>query len=192
MQTIIAGRFEQQADSEHAVRELTRAGFMSDYISMFYLNPPGRHDTYPIGGDEASDEGARHAPEGLITGSVTGGAIGAAVGAATLPVTGPVGPAVGALVGAHIGNMTGSLGAMEDDGKVAGPHVRHWGMMVAVAVRNDDEADRAADLLRSLGASDMERASGTIENGDWTDFSPVSTPHFIEPANANPPQTNRR
>lgn len=189
MQTIIAGRFEQQADSDHAVRELMRAGFVSDHISTFYLNPPGRHDTYPIGGDEASDEAARHAPEGLIAGSVTGGAIGAAVGAATLPVTGPVGPAVGAFVGAHIGNMAGSLGAMEDDGEAAVPHVRHWGMMVAVAVHNDDEAARAVDLLRSLGANDMERASGTIENGDWTDFNPVSTPQFIGPTSSPPPRT---
>ncbi len=187
MQTIIAGRFEQQSDSDHAVRELMRVGFGSEHISTFYLNPPGRHDTYPIGGDEESDEGARHAPEGLAAGTAAGGVIGALVGAATLPVTGPVGPVAGAFVGAHIGNITGSLGAMKDDGETNdGPPVRHWGMMVAVAVSGDDEATRAVDLLRSLGAIDIERARGTIENGDWTDFNPVSPPHFTGPGSPNP------
>ena len=174
MQTIIAGRFEQQSESEHAVRELAHAGFAAEHISSFYLNPPGRHDAFPIGGDQNSSEGARDAPAGLAAGTTAGGAIGAAVGAATLPVTGPLGPVAGAMVGAHIGNVAGSLGAMKDDGDEPGPPVRQWGMMVAVAVENDDQASAAVSLLRSLGAADIERARGTIENGDWQDFDPVS------------------
>ena len=51
MQTIIAGRFEQQDDSARAVEELAQAGFAREHISSFYLNPPGPHDTFPIGGD---------------------------------------------------------------------------------------------------------------------------------------------
>lgn len=187
MQTIIAGQFEQQSDSDHAVRELVRAGFKSGHISTFYLNPPGRHDLYRLGGDENSDEGARDAPAGLAAGTLAGGALGAAIGAATLPVTGPLGAVAGAFVGAHIGNITGSLGAMQDDG--AGnpePRLRHWGMMVAVGVDTDDEAGHAVDLLRSLGAADIERAEGTIEDGDWTDFDPISTPHFTEQRGAHP------
>jgi hypothetical protein len=188
MQTIIAGRFEQQSDSDHAVRELIRAGYESRHISSFYLNPPGRHDIYPIGGDENSDSGAKQAPAGLAAGTVAGGTIGAAIGAATLPVTGPLGAIAGAFVGAHIGNITGSLNAMEDDGasNTPTPRGRHWGMMVAVGVDNDDAESSAIDLLRSLGATDIERAEGTIENGDWSDFDPISTPHFTEQGGAHP------
>ena len=179
MQTIIAGRFEQQSDSEQAVRELTRSGFAQEHISSFYLNPPGRHDTFPIGGDVNESEGAEQAPKGIAAGSAAGGAVGAAIGATTLPVTGPLGAVAGAFVGAHIGNVAGSLGAMKDDGDQSeAPPVRHWGMMVAVAVDDDEQASTAVNVLRTLGAADVERARGTIENGDWLDFNPVSTPRY--------------
>lgn len=180
MHTIIAGRFEQQDESEHAVRELMQAGFAHEHVSSFYLNPPGRHDTYPIGGDEDRSEGAEDSPKGLAAGTGAGAAVGAAVGAATLPVTGPLGAVAGAMVGAHIGNVAAGLGAMKDDTEQGeDPPMRHWGMMVAVAVESDEQAERAVRLLSSMGAQDIERASGTIENGDWADFNPISTPHFL-------------
>lgn len=181
MQTIIAGRFEQQDSSEHAVMELVRAGFAAEHVSRFYLNPPGRHDTFPIGGDVDESEGAKDAGTGMAAGAVTGGTVGAAVGAVTTPFTGPLGAVIGGLVGAHIGNTAGAMGAMHDDAAEGeDPPTRHWGMMVAVGVEDEQQAEQAEQLLRSLGASDIERAMGTIEGGDWQDFNPVSTPHFIE------------
>ena len=113
--------------------------------------------------------------------------MGAAVGAATPPVTCPLGAVVGAFVGAHIGNAAAGMGAMEDDTEHGeDPPERHWGMMVAVAVEDEDQASRAEQTLRSLGAADIERACGTIENGDWQDFNPVSTPHFVEGGSRQP------
>jgi hypothetical protein len=73
------------------------------------------------------------------------------------------------------------MNAMHDDGEEGNnPPERHWGMMVAVGVENEEEADQAQHLLQSLGAVDIERAAGTIEDGDWQDFNPISTPHYIE------------
>lgn len=180
MQTIIAGRFEQQSDTEHAVRSLADAGFLQDHITSFYLNPPGRHDTYPIGGDEDISPGAEQTPGGIAAGTAAGGAVGAAVGAATVPVTGPLGPVVGAFVGAHIGNTAAGIGSMHHSDPDDAPHERHWGMMVAVGVENEDQANQAEQMLRSLGAEDIERATGTIEDGDWVDFNPTSSPHYTE------------
>lgn len=181
MQTIIAGRFEQQEDSARAVAQLAQAGFAPEHISSFYLNPPGRHDTFPIGGDVAEAEGARDAGAGIAAGAVTGGAVGAAVGAVTAPVTGPLGAVIGGFVGAHIGNTAGAMSAMHDDTEHGeDPPMRHWGMMVAVGVESEEQADHAQQLLQSLGAMDIERAVGTIEGGDWQDFNPVSTPHYLE------------
>ncbi|MDB5798828.1 MAG: hypothetical protein JWP36_2730 [Paucimonas sp.] len=177
MQTIIAGRFDEQAESERAVRELARAGFSSNHISTFYVNPPGQHDTFPVGGDRDESQGAHESTTGLAAGTTAGGAIGAAIGAATIPVTGPLGPITGAFVGAHIGNMAGSLGAMKDSDETNEPRPRLAGMMVAVGVNDDQQAARAEELLRDLGAADVEQAQGTIENGDWIDFNPVSIPH---------------
>ena len=53
---------------------------------------------------------------------------------------------------------------------------RKAGMLVAVALAGPDDEQRALDVLRQLGSDHIERASGTILNGDWTDFDPLSLP----------------
>ena len=50
MTPIIAGRFEQEAQAEAAVAALRRAGFDAADVTAFFVNPAGRHATYPIGG----------------------------------------------------------------------------------------------------------------------------------------------
>lgn len=188
--TIIAGRFQQQTQIEHTIEELVRAGFARDRISAFYVNPPGQHDSYPIGGDHAVSPGAHESDKGIAMGTATG----AAVGAAATSFLGPVGTITGGLVGAHVGNLVGSLSQMKERGET-GEHgedadnampTRHSGLLLAVAVGDDDNADHAVKLLRSLGAVELERAEGTIEGGDWTDFDPTATPHLVHQAPREP------
>jgi hypothetical protein len=182
--TIIAGRFLQQTEIEHTIEELVRAGFARDRISSFYVNPPGQHDSYPIGGDHAVSPGAHESDKGVAMGAATG----AAVGVAAAPFLGPVGAVTGGLLGAHVGGLVGSLSQMKERGE-SGEHaedadnavpMRHSGLLLAIAVGDLDDADQAANLLRSMGAVELERAEGTIENGDWTDFDPTATPHFLQ------------
>lgn len=182
MSTIIAGRFQEQAEIERAVEELQRAGFAQEHISSFFVNPPGQHDAYPIGGDHALSPGAKESDKGVTMGAVAGGAI----GAATAPVLGPLGPVTGGLLGAHIGGLVGSMSQMKERGETGEGHdvenaapIRKSGMMVAVSVLDDRQQDAVVRLLQSLGASDLERAEGTIENGDWSDFDPVAPPSLI-------------
>ena len=181
--TIIAGRFQQQTQIEHTVEEMVRAGFSRDRISAFYVNPPGQHDSYPIGGDHAVSPGAHETDKGVAMGAATG----AAVGIAATPFLGPVGTVTGGLLGAHIGGLVGSLSQMKEKGETgenaedadnAAP-VRHSGLMLAIAVGSQDDEDHAANLLRSMGALELERAEGTIENGDWVDFDPTATPQLL-------------
>lgn len=188
--TIIAGRFLQQTEIDHTIEELVRAGFARDRISSFYVNPPGQHDSYPIGGDHAVSPGAHESDKGVAMGAATG----AAVGLAAAPFLGPVGAVTGGLVGAHVGGLVGSLSQMKERGET-GEHaedadnavpLRHSGLLLAVAVGDHDDADQVADLLRSMGAMELERAEGTIENGDWTDFDPTATPHFLQHAPQQP------
>lgn len=183
MSTIIAGRFLQQTQIEHTIEELVRAGFGRDRISAFYVNPPGQHDSYPIGGDHAVSPGAHESDKGVAIGAATG----AAVGVAATPFLGPVGTVTGGLLGAHVGGLVGSLSKMKERGET-GEHaedadnaapVRHSGLLLAIAVDPDD-SDHAANLLRSMGAMELERAEGTIENGDWIDFDPTATPHILQ------------
>jgi hypothetical protein len=206
--TIIAARFPLQQDIDRARRALRDAGYADDRISAFYVNEPGQHDVFPIGGDRADSPGAGAAGEGVAKGAAAGGALGAAVGAATAVVTGPAGPALGALVGAHVGSLY-SLNKMKDAGQHdqdtqedgAGDNrraPRAAGMLIAVAL--DDDAPDAAvaagradtpagagtparagvvQLFRQLGASGLEQAAGTIRDGDWVDFDPLSVPQPV-------------
>lgn len=185
MSTIVAGHFALQDQVEQARSELMRAGFPEDRISAFYLNQPGQHDLTPIGGDHLVSPGAAESTEGVIEGAATGGAVGAALGLATSVVTGPAGPAVGALLGAHVGSLF-SLSKMKERGEGeeggAGENrfePRKAGMLVAVAVEQPEEEGRALEVLHRLGSDHIERARGTIENGDWTDFDPNSLPVLI-------------
>jgi hypothetical protein len=178
MATIIAGRFDEQDEVQAAVAALEQAGFASDHISAFYTNPPGRHATYPIGGDHAQSEGTDDGKSGIKEGMGAGAAAGAAAGLAAAPVIGPVGPVVGGLVGAHLGSMIGTLSHTEE-GDDTQP-VRQSGMLVAVEAGAEEDEARAIEILRSYGAADIERAEGTISDGDWRDFNPVSTPSLID------------
>src|SRR5262249_9434283 len=58
MATIIAGRFEQKPEADRAIDVLRRRGFGSDQLNVFYLNPPGQHAKFPVGGDENVSPGA--------------------------------------------------------------------------------------------------------------------------------------
>jgi hypothetical protein len=71
----------------------------------------------------------------------------------------------------------GSLSKTDEAGDI--PVARHSGMLVAVAVNNPEEERRAIDALLAAGGNDLERATGQIVNGDWTDFDPLSSPAFI-------------
>ena len=185
MSTIVAGHFQLQDQVENARRALMNAGFPEDRISAFFLNQPGQHDLTPIGGDRDKSPGAQETPEGVLEGAATGGAVGAAIGAATAVVTGPVGPIVGGLVGAHVGSLY-SLSKMKEagEGEEGGAAnrfaPRKSGMLIAVAADQDGDEARALDVLRSLGSDHIERAKGTIENGDWTDFDPLSLPVLVQ------------
>lgn len=193
MSHIIAGRFKEQDQVNRAIDAMVEAGFPQEGISSFYLNPPGQHNLYSIGGDRDDSPGAHETSGGVVTGAATGGAVGAGVGLIGAPVFGPVGPAVGALVGAHVGGLIGSLSQMKEKGEHeeitpadthsdASDNTRHQrksGLMLAVSADGDQAQQSAVSLLRQLGADDIEQAQGTIINGDWQDFDPLEPPHLL-------------
>ncbi len=185
MTTIIAGRFTRQDAAAEAVERLVGAGFARDDVSSFFVNPPGQHDRYPLGGDEDESPGTRDAGPGAATGAAGGGGVGVALGAAAIPVLGPAGPAAGAAIGAYIGALVGALDHIEfrgkgnGDGRVAA-HTdadaappRRSGMLVAVAVPDTARCTTAVDMLRGAGADELEHAEGTIRDGEWIDFDPL-------------------
>ena len=183
MSIIIAGHFETQGEADAAASALNQAGFTSERLSTFYLSQAGQHDMTAIGGDNHLSPGAKETPTGVLQGGATGGAIGAAIGAATIPLTGPAGPIVGGLVGAHVGSLFSFTKMKEagegEEGGRAPLEQRKAGMLVAVAFDDAGDESRAVDVLRRLGAVQIERARGNIVNGDWADFDASLPPEII-------------
>jgi hypothetical protein len=171
MATIIAGMFETLEQANMAADELRRE-FSTRDVGVFHINPPGQHATYPIGGDELADPGAKEGDEDAGKGTTAGAIAGGVAGA----VGGPGGAALGAAVGAYTGSMVGAmqgLGARESTERPGG---------VMVAVNASDGEERALDILRARNADGIERAQGEWRDGDWTDFDPAKPPSYVDPA----------
>ncbi|KHA76552.1 membrane protein [Janthinobacterium lividum] len=187
MSRIIAGHFQLQEQIDVARVALNQAGFSDSRISAFFVNQPGQHDLHALGGDRDMSPGAKETPEGVVEGVAVGAAVGAGIGAVTTLATGPLGPVVGALVGAHVGslysfNKMKDAGEAEKNGESNGENrrqPRHPGMLIAVALGGLDERERALEALHRLGAEHIEEAEGTIANGDWHDFDPLSIPVLV-------------
>ena len=197
METIIAGRFETIEKAEATVRHLVAAGFRHDDASTFFVNPPGQHAKLPLGGDEYADPEAGNAGSGAIAGAVAGGAIGLA--AATIVPGVNVAILLGVVgVGAYTGSLAGTLAKLSarvKPGEVLPPHAeRPAGVLVAVRVLTDEEnpaprdlsarhfnaEEIAIEILREAGATDIERAKGTWQDGEWTDFDPVAHVQLVD------------
>lgn len=184
MSTIIAGRFETFDRAETTASRLMAQGVRQDDLTMFYVNPPGQHGTYPIGGDEAVDPAARKAGPGAGRGIVIGAAIGFAIGICLVAAarawfaTAAPQPWVLVLVMAFatgLGAYAGSLmGALAKTDARSGP-VRHAGVLLAAHV-SADNTSLVANELRRNGAQDVERAEGQWRGGRWEDFDPLRPP----------------
>jgi hypothetical protein len=185
MSHIIAGFVKQQEQVAKLMLALQSAKFDEKRISSFYVNPPGQHDILPQGGDRFDSPGTKEVLTGVAIGASGGSLLGAALGVVAIPIGGPFAPALGAAAGAHIGSLIGSVSEMKDKGEteVGGENVlrqRRTGMMVAVGVQDTNEEVEAIQIFNSFGAVDIESSAGTIVDGDWRDFDPLTTPHFVK------------
>jgi hypothetical protein len=107
MAGIIAARFETQAEADSALDALRALGVPAADTTCFYLNPPGQHAQYPIGGDAHHDEGTKHAGASAKAAAAIGSAAGLALGTATGAAFGEPGfTAAGAIAGAGLGGMS--------------------------------------------------------------------------------------
>jgi hypothetical protein len=190
MTTIIAGMFDTVNKAERAMDTLLNGEFGSQDVCTFANNPPGQHDTFPIGGDEDADPGARHADTDAGKGAAVGVGAGAAIGAV---VGGPPGAAIGAGIGAYVGSLAGALHGMEGRGTKERPVRRPAGIVVAVKADGGTAEKNAIATLQTQGASHVEKANGEWRDGKWVDFDPVSVPVLVySAAPARSPPAGRR
>jgi len=188
---IVAARFDSFPEAEEAGRKLFAAGFAQEDVSIFFVNPAGQHDRYPLGGDQAVDPGARKTKHGAIAGAALLGLAGAVIGSIVwLYAAGSVLALVIAVgVGAYIGSLGGALVATRSATRVyrAGHStgMRRAGVLTAVHVTVATES-AAAQVLRDCDGKDVEKAEGRWREGDWVDFDPVAPPVLSDKVQARP------
>lgn len=191
MSLIIAGRFSTFQDGEHAAQILFNQGFVEDDVTVFFVNPRGRHHQLAGGGDEHTDAGSEHAPGGATKGIAMGAGIGALASAVVVYfVHWPFYYfLIAAGIGAYIGSLGGAMALTHTKGHDAkakvpeAPPVRESGVLLAVHA-SEETRPLAIRVLRAAGALEVERAEGRWANGHWSDFNPV-TPPTIELASEN-------
>src|SRR6478672_7107348 len=172
MAQIVAGVFDDEQSATAAAHDLRSAGFEAADLDQFVLNPPGRHNRLPLGGDEDADAKAEGGDKGALTGAAIGTAVGAVAGLAAMPLVGPIAVVGGAAAGAYAGSLAGAVQKMGDDSP-APTTPRPAGVMVAVNAGTPEDCEVAIDVLRERGAKMIERAQGEWRGGKWADFDPV-------------------
>ena len=192
MATIIAGRVETQQRADDLMAQLQSNGLSASDMQVFYVNPPGQHGTYPIGGDVDADTGMKETSVGQASGIAAGAAAGLAAGAvagAVIPPLAPVLAVAMAGVGAYVGSMAGAMAATRTgeeeklETETSTPDhdaygTRRGGMMLAVRVEPANEP-LVIDALQAAAVDDIERAEGDWQEGGWVDFDPLRPPHKI-------------
>lgn len=163
MATIIAGRLQLQHDAEAAVEQLIQAGFVPDKVTSFYVNPPGQHAAYPIGGDRYQSPDTEEEPskntrfkEAMI--EVTEAVIGADAHTA------------------HEKAHAAEHSAVEHAHTL---RLRAAGMLVAVELIDPTYQEQAIAVFKQLGANHIEKAEGEISDSEWFDFDPLSEPCYL-------------
>lgn len=189
MASILAARFETREQADSAVAALSAVGIAAADSAVFYLNPPGQHAEYPLGGDAHHDEGTKEsgktAGKGAMIGSATGLALGTATGAAFGDGGLTVAAAIaGAGIGGYFGSLAGGLAGTESgdhrEASIEEPVERSSGMMVAVRLSDGASEDELLRVLRTAGAIELERAEGEWRDGTWADFDPRRAPRLID------------
>ena len=192
MATIIAGRVETQQRADDLMAQLQSHGIAVRDMQAFYVNPPGQHGTYPIGGDMEADPGTEEASLGQSSGIAAGAAAGLAAGAVAGTAVPPLAPIIAvamAGVGAHVGGMAGALastrtpheekrGTETKTSDADAVDTRRGGMMLAVRVDPANERE-VTDMMMAAGVEDLERAQGEWQDGQWIDFDPLAPPRKI-------------
>ncbi len=160
MATVIAARFQSMEQAQLVLEQLIQKGFSEGKVTSFYVNPPGQHATYPIGGDRYESPGIHLFDEDSTSDSATKAL-------------------VEAVIGVDSTQETHTIAADDLDHVNDIVQMRKSGMLVAVELSASNLQDKTVALFIGLGAKDLEKMDGEIINGEWGDFDPLSEPSYI-------------
>jgi len=172
--TVVA-LFDDFESANRASNELERAGIPRDQISVVAGNESGRYQNY-VGG---TGEVGKGIAGGAGAGAAIGGGLGLVAGlmALAIPGFGPViaaGPLAAALTGAGVGAAAGGVigglrksGVSQEDAEYYAEGIRRGGVLLTVRT-SDTLADKAADILDSSGALDVDEKASEWRSSGWS------------------------
>jgi uncharacterized protein (TIGR02271 family) len=194
MTKTVVGVYADAGRAEEAFQDLIDSGFAQNDVSIVAQEREGRAGEAPAAYHDESRAG---------TGAATGAGIGAAIGGAgglmaglgllAIPGFGPIiaaGPIVAALTGAGVGAAAGGLaggliglGIPKEEAGTYAEAVKRGGYLVIVN-SPDEDAGRAADILDSHDAIDIEERAEYWRQTGWqgyeADTGPYTGPHLAE------------
>ena len=195
MAKTIVGLMDTQQEAQEVLQELVSSGFPRETISIMASDKGGQG----LRESEAQGEGedrAKGAAKGAGAGAAVGGVAGLIVGLTGLaiPGIGPIvaagpiasllaGAGVGAVAGGAIGALT-KMGVSEEDAHYYAEGVKRGGFLVTVSA-DDDNAEKAADIMRRHGALDIDKRAESWRQEGWTRFDETA-------AGAQPSATRER
>lgn len=158
----VVGTFSSQDSAQGCIDELKSEGFTSSDVSVVARGGSSAGRGAGGGGGGGGDD-TDMGMGGAATGGIIGGTAGllAGVGALAIPGIGPLlamGPIAATLTGAVGGGLLGGLvdmGIPEDRSEYYEGQVR-GGKVLAVVDAASDKVNRAAQVMRRHGASDVE------------------------------------
>ena len=87
--------------------------------------------------------------------------------------------AAGAAIGAYTGSLAGAVNRMGEDTPAVEIPARPAGVRLAVHVSSPAQEPEIVSAFRRHDVRSIEEAEGTWRDG-WSDFDPVSVPHWLE------------
>lgn len=167
-QLTVVGVFRDMGMAERAINELKAIGFTREDLS-FVTRERGASIANASGTTGAETKGGT---TGAILGGLGGGALGwmLGVGALAIPGVGPViaagalattiaGAAAGAVAGGFVGALVGA-GIPENEAKDYEKDIKEGRVLVTVNCVNDEEKDRAKQVLHKLEADKVKDFRG--------------------------------
>lgn len=199
MTKTVVGLFDTFSTAQTVVQDLVNAGFDRNKVSLVANDSKGEHanqhnDTTDTTNGETAGEKktAEGAGTGAVAGTMVGGVVGLLVGfgALAIPGIGPViaagqlatvlgSAALGAGIGAAAGGLIGALvnlGVPEDEANYYAEGVRRGGSLVMVTA-DDDNAERAYQIMQDHDAVDIKRRGEDWKQGGWDRFDPNAQPY---------------
>jgi hypothetical protein len=168
MAKMILCLYDELSDARNAVRDLVKAGFAPESISLVARDVEGRYASELDQQESQTDEGLpEDEKEGVIAGGIIGGLAGMVLGlgALAIPGIGPIiaaGPLATMLLGAGAGTITGSLvGAIvewevpEEEATYYAEQVQQGRTLICVRAA-DDQADQVAGILNCHSPVDVQ------------------------------------